>query len=259
MKLSSEERKQGRLSHQSLSSIVNQVRVNGYSVIEEFYEKDTIRQWHEAYLKLFQPFVEKTRTTNSNGHYRMDLPFEAPFVEEELVAHPMVLQVMEALLGEDCICQYLASNTCLPGSGYQDIHSDLHPLYPEADITLPPAAIVLNIALVDFREDNGPTEIWPGGTHLIPESMNRPELITETAQRMESIHITMPAGSISMRDLRMWHRGVPNHSNEPRPMISIVYFRHWFGAEPLCIPKERYEGFAPSVKRLFRKAMFIES
>lgn len=259
MQLSTEEYAQCLLSEKTLDRIVDQMKVNGYVVIERLFDEETIHHWHQAYHQLFDPFVQKAAPENTNGHYRMDLPFTSPFVDENLVTHPIVMQIMEAMLGRDCICQYLASNTCVPGSGYQDIHSDLGPLYPESDVSLPPVAIVLNIALVDFRADNGPTEIWPGGTHLIPEKLNRPERIQEAAKEMQSIHIEMPAGSIALRDLRMWHRGTPNRSSEPRPMIALVYFRHWFGAQPLRIAKSTYDQFSERVQHLFRKANLLDS
>ena len=34
------------------------------------------------------------------------------------------------------------------------------------------------------------------------------------------------AGSILMRDIRMWHAGMPNPSSQPRPMIAMI---HWVG------------------------------
>ena len=34
-------------------------------------------------------------------------------------------------------------------------------------IALPGYAYVVDVPLVDFREDNGPLEMWGGATHLI--------------------------------------------------------------------------------------------
>lgn len=255
MRLKDEVRTKGTLDDATRDAAVRQLATNGYTILENVFSSAQIQQLKTAYHRHFNRFVEETRETNKNGHYRMDLPFEAPFTDESVVANPFVTPIVQKLLGEDCICQYFASNTCMPGSGYQDIHSDLRPLFPESTATMPVSAIVLNIALVDFTQENGPTEIWPGGTHLIPENCNRSAFIKEAAENMHSTHVIMPAGSITLRDLRMWHRGTPNHSNEARPMIALVYFRHWFGAEPLIIPKDAYAQMAESVQRMFRKAI----
>ena len=45
--------------------------------------------------------------------------------------------------------------------------------------------------------------------------------------------MTIPGGGICFRDPRMWHRGVPNHGDKPRPMIGLTYHsglaKHWKG------------------------------
>lgn len=253
--LTDEERARGSLTAEQVESAARQVSANGYIVIEGVYSRERMREVHAAYRRHFDSFMRETGDSVKNGHYRMDLPFETPFTDEDVVANPFVLPIVERLLGEDSICQYFASNTCMPGSEYQQIHSDLGPLYPESDMTVPTTAIVLNIALVDFREDNGATEIWPGGTHLTPENRVRSDYIQNTAGGMESVRVTAPTGSIVLRDLRMWHRGTPNNSTQPRPMIALVYFRQWFQAEPLVIPESTYTGMPERLQRLFRKAM----
>ena len=35
-------------------------------------------------------------------------------------------------------------------------------------------------------------------------------------------------GSVLIRDMRLWHRGMPNHSDRPRQMIAMVHNIHWF-------------------------------
>lgn len=257
MELTVDEHKNGALDAAKLDVVVRQLSMNGYATIERLYSPERVAELHGAYLRYFEPFVKDNKSTVHNGHFRMDLPFVSPFVDEDIISNPVIMQIVERLVGSDCICQYFASNTCMPGSELQQIHSDLHPLYPQANLSLPPVAIVANIALVDFHENNGPTQIWPGGTHLTPEYLNRPDYIQEAALNMPSMNITMPAGSVALRDLRMWHRGTRNHSDSPRPMIATVYFRHWFGAEPLEIPKATFDQFPEKVQRLFRKARIL--
>ena len=56
-------------------------------------------------------------------------------------------------------------------------------------------------------------EIWPGGTHLMPSGID----VENISKVMHSEQVLMPAGSLLIRDARMWHRGTPNVSDEPRP------------------------------------------
>jgi ectoine hydroxylase-related dioxygenase (phytanoyl-CoA dioxygenase family) len=37
------------------------------------------------------------------------------------------------------------------------------------------------------------------------------------------------AGSVVIRDIRMWHAGMPNHTDRPRPMIAMIFNVSWWG------------------------------
>ena len=111
--------------------------------------------------------------------------------------------------------------------------------------------VIVNVPLVDFREDNGPLEIWPGGTHHYVA--NRAE-VPALASAMHSERVLMPAGSILIRDSRMWHRGTPNRSNEARPNFAMIYSRWWLKLRypPIAIPQDTYERLPERAKQLFR-------
>jgi ectoine hydroxylase-related dioxygenase (phytanoyl-CoA dioxygenase family) len=180
----------------------------------------------------------------------MHLPFRAPFNDAQIITNSLVLPLIEELLGDDAVCHYFASDTALPGSDYQSVHSDVHLLFPETSLALPAYSLVLNIPLVDFRAANGPVEIWPGGTHLMPGKVDMQSL----APQMHSQPVLMPAGSLLLRDMRMWHRGTPNRSDEARPNLALIYSRPWLKTSypPIDIEKLCYENLSPRAQRLFR-------
>ncbi len=64
----------------------------------------------------------------------------------------------------------------------------------------------------------------------------------------------MPAGSILIRDGRMWHRGTLNRSDAARPNIALVYSRPWMLAptRQIGIPQERYDGLSEGARGYFR-------
>jgi ectoine hydroxylase-related dioxygenase (phytanoyl-CoA dioxygenase family) len=154
------------------------------------------------------------------------------------------------LLGKDYKCHYLASDTPLPGSDYQRVHSDITLLFPETPLSLPTYSVVLNIPLVDFTEENGPVEIWPGGTHYMPGGVDMATL----SEKMHSERVIMPAGSLLLRDMRMWHRGTPNRADHARPNLALIYSRPWLDIHypPIRIPGATYDGLSERAKRLFR-------
>ena len=97
---------------------------------------------------------------------------------------------------------------------------------------------------------NGPLEIWPGGTHSMPAGINMQEI----APQMHSELALMPAGSLLIRDLRMWHRGTPNRSNAPRPNMAMIYARQWMKTNypPINIQHLTYQQLSARAQNLFR-------
>lgn len=253
MKLSAEELTSGALTSETIRIAAQHVRLNGFVVFESVLSKEKLQELYANFMDLFEVYIANNELNRGKNRTQMYLPFTKPFIDHEVIANPFALPVIDEILGKDCTCRYFASDTPLPGSEYQDVHSDLQALFPDSPITLPPTAIVLNIPLVDFREDNGPVEIWPGGTHLIPENANKHDDIQVLAPSMHSEPVLMPAGSLLLRDIRMWHRGTPNRSHAARPNLALVYFRSWFNTEvKINIPRDTYESLNEREKQLFR-------
>jgi hypothetical protein len=110
--------------------------------------------------------VGDNRGRNRQGG--VPLPIEGVFADPDLIGNPLVMDLVERLLGPDLVCSYFSSDTPMPGSEYQPVHRDGKDLFPGVPVTVPPFMYELNIPLVDFREDNGPLEIWPR-THLVTD------------------------------------------------------------------------------------------
>ncbi len=253
MKLTAKELTSGRLHPETLAAAVEQVRANGYVLFESVLAADFLQALHDAYMALFNKYMENPEPRPVYNHHRLDLPFRPPFSDERVINHPLAMPVIDALLGPDCVCPYFASNTCLPGSEFQPVHSDVPPLFPESGINPPAYHIVVNFPLVDTTEENGPMEMWPGGSHF---STLTPEAIARVAPAMHSESALMPAGSLLIRDGRMWHRGTHNRSDQARPNIALVYTRPWLviRRRPIGIPQAAYDALSPRAQQLFRFA-----
>ncbi len=251
MQLTPQELETNMLSPATLELAVAQVRNNGYVLFERVLAPELIAQMRQSFTTLLEAHVQRTDPNRGANRYQMHVPLAPPFSDERIVASPFVLPIVEALVGADCICHYLASDTPLPGSDYQPVHPDIYQLFPESGAVMPPYSIVVNIPLVDAREDNGPLEIWPGGTH---HYVAPPSDVARLAADMQSVRVLMPAGSIVIRDSRMWHRGTPNRSSEPRPNFTLIYSRFWLKLRyrPIPIPQSTYDSLSPRAQRLFR-------
>lgn len=252
MRLSPEELARNRLNPDTLEYAVQQIKTSGYVIFERVLPPDFVQELHDAYMEVFNEYLADPDPTFGTNHYRVYLPFRPPFNDERIINSPFATPILEALLGEDMVCHYFASNTAAPGSDYQPVHSDMFPLFPAYDIKPPTYHMVLNVPLVDSTAANGAMHVWPGGTHL--NTLPRDQM-TKLAEVMPHIHCEMPAGSILLRDGRMWHRGVPNTSNAPRPNIALVYNRSWIygGKGRIGIPQATYDALSERAKRIFRQ------
>ncbi len=151
------------------------------------------------------------------NRWNMHLPTHPVLLHEQLIANPVALPVIKALLGPEPVAFLIASDTPYPGSGFQNIHQD----FPRFGLTV-------NVPLVDFTEDNAPLEVWPasqirpGPFHTDQVDLSADE-IKALAAGNTSRRMLLKAGSILIRDQRMVHRGTANTGPNPRPCLAIWY------------------------------------
>ncbi|UVI29168.1 phytanoyl-CoA dioxygenase family protein [Paenibacillus spongiae] len=268
MKISAEELTAGKLSPETVELAANLIQVNGHVIFEKVLPDELVKTLFDRYIEILEPYLEehhdevynpKNGFNDGTNHIRLYLPFEKPFIDESIIAHPFVMQMIDRLLGEDSVMHYFATNTSLPGGQKcQPVHADTGSMFgTRCAMNLPISNLIVNFPLVDTTEDNGPMEIWPGGTHLLPDYWYGPKAYSKEklAEHMHSIKGLMPAGSIMIRDDRMWHRGTPNRSGTPRPNIAMIYApadRAPMHAT-IQIPEETYKQLSPRAQRLLRK------
>jgi ectoine hydroxylase-related dioxygenase (phytanoyl-CoA dioxygenase family) len=154
-------------------------------------------------------------------------PF-APYIFSDIVANPIVEHVSTTLLGEGAFNGFYNGNTNTPGSTQQNLHMDTGHLWPNLNPSHPTASVVVNIPMIDVTEERGAIELWPG-THLAGDVSRRLDEVTEEAQRKvrPPVRGTTQKGDVLIRDMRLWHRGVPNLSDTHRHMIALVHYAGW--------------------------------
>jgi ectoine hydroxylase-related dioxygenase (phytanoyl-CoA dioxygenase family) len=246
------------LDTQEIQARADEIRMNGYTLLENMISQETIGRMLERFDVLLERKRATEPTNRGANRYQMHLPFEPPFADPILYENPTVLAILENLFGQDMICTYFASDTPFPGSEYQKVHLDTRLPFPEATYGVPVYSVVLNAPLVDFTEENGPLEIWPGGSHLI----GQPKDLERMAQILPAVRLTPKTGSILLRDARMWHRGTPSHGARSRPNLALVYSRGWFRfeyhAHRIKVPRATYEAFSEHNRAMFRYCAILE-
>ncbi len=257
MKLTKEEKAAGLLLPERLNKAVQTFNDVGYVVIENVYDAaflDTVRTAYETELARFIQskggLAALEGKTFGKNHIGFFPPLHLPLAHTQLVAQPVAVQLMQALLGEDIQCAFFHTNTALPGSGIQPVHRDTGHLMGVAH---PVATLVLNIPLCDFTIANGATEVWPG-THSIIGGV----LDDERAAAFPSVRTEIPVGSFILRDMRMWHRGMPNDSDNPRTMYAIVYERGFIRTPVITVPRTTWESWSDTARHIFRHNQVVE-
>ena len=243
------------LPETELADVMRTLRDTGMVTIPDAFDPATIADLGAAYHRLLDSHPDgRVQSTSGEHHVQMQVPLVPPFSDPGLVAHPIVRQILAAALGETFECSYYNSNTAYPGSTYQPVHRDAGPIFgTEMTSATPATGIVVNVPLCDFTEENGSTEVWPG-THLI---VDRPadadKTLDERIAPLASARLNVSAGSAVLRDLRVWHRGVPNRSQAARSMLAIVYKRGWLGWRhpALRVPESTWQAWPEHVRAIF--------
>ena len=174
----------------------------------------------------------------------------------QLVDLPTVLPILEKIWGSsDYRCMGAGGDYSTPGAQIQRLHSDMgdflkDPLGQTTCRDLPTPFIVVNYLMVAFKEVNGAIRFIPGtqrSRHPIPTLEEEPE-------RMKRSIVCAPAGTAIVRDVRCWHGGTANRSDEIRPMTSAGYVAPWFRTphQGDYLPRSLYETLSPRAKALCR-------
>ena len=136
-----------------------------------------------------------------------------------------VEEIVRACLGAEARATEHWIRGALPGSNAQAIHRDRSQIVA-ANVELPELqALSIDLAVTDLNEENGATEIWPR-SHLERDVDGAALLdVSRRAAQLGSCRMVVPSGGVAIRDLRLWHRAMPNRTPESRIMLSVTYER----------------------------------
>jgi hypothetical protein len=172
-----------------------------------------------------------------------------------LVDLPTTLPIVEAIWNsKDFTCMGAGGDYSHPGAQIQPLHSDMGEFLhdPQGQVTfhdVPTPFIVINFLMVDFTVENGAIRFVPC-TH---RSRIRPPGLDEEPEWMQTNHLCAPAGSAVIRDVRCWHGGTANRSDQIRPMTSVGYYAPWHRARvDNVLPIARYREMSTRAQELCR-------
>ena len=248
-----------RYSRTEIESFAQSALTDGFCILRDHFPRAALERWREAFAPLLEAHIAREGHLENRGpaRYYVTLPFAEPFADPAIFEDDDVLAVCEHLAGEDLVMCQLATDTPLIGSTYQDVHRDALPLFPETGLETPPFQLAVNFPLVDVTLENGPFEITRG-THMVSkeEGLRRLE-----AGEIQLEPLVMRLGDVMIRDVRGLHRGTPNRTETPRPMVVIGYSRRWLFRPEVSIrvPRATLAGLSARARRLLRFNPVVES
>jgi ectoine hydroxylase-related dioxygenase (phytanoyl-CoA dioxygenase family) len=224
---------------------------DGICVLRGVFDRQLVEEWAEAFDSLFQDRQNRPGglAPREKERYYLTLPWARPFDNPEVYANPAILGVLDRIFPQEYVMVQMGADVPVQGSDYQEIHRDYRPLFTDQVVT-PLYALAVNFPLVDVTEENGPFEM-ARGTHVMPRDealakVNADEIPMET--------FTMSMGDVMIRTPLALHRGTPNRTSRPRPMVVMGFVMHWLHTPQvdLTIPREAYERLPEAVQQRLR-------
>lgn len=142
-----------------------------------------------------------------SGHLNCFPGAASRFVYEQL-CQAGIVEIVRGLSPAAVRAPNIGCNLNLPNSHAQNEHVDGYASQP---------FLVVNVAAVDTNLDNGAMEILRGTQR---SELKYWQVLLERPQR---IRVSMRQGDVVIRTSALWHRGMPNRTEKPRPMLAFTW------------------------------------
>lgn len=204
----------------------------------------------DAVLRELRPHFDEQGTASQNDFngyktLRLSCVLAESRTSAELIGHPRVLEVADAVLLDHCRNYQVGSTTAIeiwPGEAAQVLHRD-DGIYP-----LSLAGIELQLsamwALQDFTVENGATRVVPGSHRRLEPY--RPK-------EADVCQAVMPKGSVLFYLGSTLHGGGANRANAPRAGLINTYSLGWLRPEVnhvLTLPRKLVDSYPDHIRRL---------
>jgi ectoine hydroxylase-related dioxygenase (phytanoyl-CoA dioxygenase family) len=236
---------------EDLDRLAADLNRDGICVIPGLLDPAMVAEWKAAFDRLFQARQNMPGglAPREQARYYLTLPFVEPFANVEVFANPVILGVLDRVFAQEYVMVQLGADIPLKGSDYQEIHRDYRPLFWDHVVT-PLYALAVNFPLVEVTEENGHFQM-ARGTHVLTRDDGLAR-VNSGEIPIESFH--MKPGDAMIRTPLALHRGTPNLTDNPRPMVVMGYVMHWLYTPnvDLTLPRDYYESLPENVRKMMR-------
>ncbi|CAM3304240.1 Phytanoyl-CoA dioxygenase [Deinococcus saxicola] len=212
-------------AHYDAAGILGAIYGDGITGLKGAFSRDWVAQLAEDLAGLYKDALARPGGAvgrGANRHYVEIHPEDIRgFVE--LVSHPWIQAVCEAVLGPQYQVVEIGFDVPNPGARDQPWHRDF-PATAQTLVERRLNSLAFNLTTVDVEPDMGPFDIAPGTQWDDPSSYDHgmfpPTSLYGRYQARSQLK--MPRmGDVSVRSALTIHRGTANHSNKPRPVLVL--------------------------------------
>jgi hypothetical protein len=189
------------------------------------FEREWVEELREDVEALYQDALQRPGGAVGRGPKRHYVEIHPEDIRGflDLITHPWVVAVCEAVLGPEYKIVEIGFDVPNPGAQDQPWHRDF-PAPPETLVGRRLNSLAFNVTCVDVFEDMGPFEIAPGTQWDAPDGFEHemfppkslyPRYQARAQQKMPKM------GDISARSALTIHRGTANRSDKSRPVLVL--------------------------------------
>lgn len=240
-----------KFTEAELDRLAAELNRDGICIIRGLFDRQLIEEWADAFNTLFKIRQNQPGrlAPREQSRYYLTFPWMQPFANKDVFANPVILGVLNRVFFQEYRMVQLAADIPCQGSEYQEIHRDFRPLFTDQIVT-PLYALAVNFPLVEVTPDNGPFQM-ARGTHVMPRDE---ALVKIRAGEIPIESFYMQPGDVTIRSPLAMHRGSPNRTNQPRPMVVMGYVMHWLHTPKvdLTLPRDYYESLPQELQEMLR-------
>lgn len=228
-----------------IARCIQEVEDQGFSIAEGTFSRDfcdEIMEEIERLEAIGPPALKPSEFVGYSTQRYFDLLNEGQ-VWQRVATHPLLLEVLQGVLGEDVLLSTMGTAVIGPGEPAQAIHCD-DQLY---GMKRPHKNLVCNTmwALSDFTEETGATRVVPGS--------HKSASYAKPGESHDTVGVVMPRGSVAFVVGTCYHGAGANTSEERRWALTINYCAGCMRQQEnlmLAVGRERAESFPQELQNL---------
>jgi hypothetical protein len=199
------------LSSEHAAKLRESFALNGYFILRDIVSKERLSHLRTSLLEAYQRAMTSGALPEGGGTLSGHLncyPGEESRFAYDSVRSVGILDLVESIYPGSVAALHVGCNLNLPKSVTQHYHTDSPFLS---------AYMVVNVAVVDTDLVNGAIDVVPGTNRKYYEYWRF------AVARPQNERLSLNQGDVLVRASTLWHRGMPNNSSTPRPMLAFTF------------------------------------